>query len=74
MSPTTPLTLTPTELHYTFAAMQNHGGGFVSRLAAAWFAADRSNRARIEGAFPHLLESFGPGSPFYTPAQAGDNQ
>ncbi len=61
--PTT--TLSATELHRTFAAMQQHGGGFCSALAAAWFAGDRSNRARIEGAFPHLLEQFGPTSRHY---------
>ena len=59
-------TLSPTELHRTFEAMQRHGGGFCSRLAAAWFSADRANRARIETAFPHLLEDFGPASRFYT--------
>jgi hypothetical protein len=57
--------MTKAELHRTFAALQQHGGGFCSKLAAAWFAGDPDNRARIETAFPHLLEDFGPGSPFY---------
>jgi len=61
--PTT--TLSPTELHRTFAAMQQHGGSFCSALAAAWFAGDRSNRARIEAAFPHLVEQFGPSSSYF---------
>jgi hypothetical protein len=38
----------------TIQAMQNHGGRFVRALAAAWLAADESNRARIETAFPEL--------------------
>lgn len=57
--------MTTTQLHRTFVAMQQHGGGFCSRLAAAWFAADSANRARIEAAFPHLLADFGPGSRYY---------
>ena len=62
--PCTP-TLTPTQMHRTFAAMEQHGGGFCRALAQAWYVADRSNKARIESAFPHLVEDFGPGSAYY---------
>ena len=62
--PCTP-TLTPTQMHHTFAAMEQHGGGFCRALAQAWYVADRSNKARIESAFPHLVEDFGPGSAYY---------
>ena len=41
----------------TFVAMANMGG-FVSKLADAWFAADASNKARIEGAFNDLIERY----------------
>lgn len=61
----TSTTLSPLQLFRTFTVLQQYGGGFCSKLAAAWFAADGSNRARIEAAFPHLLEDFGPGSRFF---------
>lgn len=64
--------LTAAELHRTFTAMRTHGGGFVSRLADAWLHADPANRARIEAAFPHLLVSFGPASPFYAATSTHD--
>jgi hypothetical protein len=38
----------------TIQAMQNHGGRFVRSLAAAWIAADESNRERLQAAFPEL--------------------
>lgn len=59
------ITLSPLELHRTFEAMSRHGGGFVSALAAAWFAGDRANRSRLAAAFPEIVTKFGPGSPFY---------
>jgi hypothetical protein len=57
--------LTATQMHRTFAAMEQHGGGFCRALAQAWYVADRSNKARIQAAFPHLVEDFGPGSVYY---------
>lgn len=66
----TSVTLTPQETWKTFLAMQRHGGGFCAALAYAWFKGDTANRARIERAFPHLLEDFGPGSYFYTNTEA----
>ena len=62
--PCTP-TLTATQMHRTFAAMEQHGGGFCRALAQAWYVADRSNKARIEAAFANLIENFGPGSAYY---------
>ncbi len=45
--------------------MEKWGGGFCKKLAAAWLHADPGNRARIENAFPHLLEEYGPEGKFY---------
>ena len=50
------------QLHQTFEAMERNGGGFCAKLARAWFAADPRNKARIEQAFPELLQDFGPDS------------
>ena len=58
-------TLDRLQLHRTFEAMQRYGGGFCGKLAQAWFAADPRNKARIEQAFPELLDDFGPGSAFF---------
>lgn len=71
--PISATSLSLVERHRTFQAMQKYGGGFCVALAAAWFLGDARNRARIELAFPHLLEQFGPHSRFYAPAQAGDD-
>jgi hypothetical protein len=57
--------LTPAQMHRTFAAMEQHGGGFCRALAQAWYVADHNNKARIETAFAHLVQDFGPGSPYY---------
>lgn len=58
--------ITSKQLYYTFASMHRRGGSFCAALAQAWFKADASNKRRIEGAFPHLLEDFGPGSRYYS--------
>ena len=58
--------LSPEQMHRTWEIAQQYGGGFVSALAQAWLKADQENRARIEQAFPHLIEQYGPGSPFYS--------
>jgi hypothetical protein len=58
-------TLSRTDLHRTFLAMECHGGHFCARLAGAWYAADPGNKRRIEAAFPHLLEDFGPNSRYF---------
>lgn len=58
-------TLNSTDKLRTFLAMERHGGGFCEKLAQAWYAADGSNKQRLEGAFPHLLEQFGPNSSYF---------
>jgi hypothetical protein len=62
----TTITLSPRQAVCTFESMERHGGGFCRALAHAWYKADPGNKRRIEAAFPHLLEDFGPGSSFYT--------
>jgi len=57
--------MTTKELSNTFDSMQRNGGGFCRLLAQAWCKADVANKVRIEKAFPHLLEDYGPGSAFY---------
>lgn len=61
----TPALLSAVQIHRTWLAAGQHGGGFVSFLAAAWLRADDINRARIDAAFPEVVAKFGPGSPFY---------
>ena len=60
-----PTVLTSAQMHRTVVAMEQHGGGFCRALAQAWYVADYDNKARIEDAFAHLLDSFAPGSPYY---------
>ncbi len=38
--------------------METIGGGFASALAVAYQRADSGNRARIEAAFPDLIERY----------------
>lgn len=38
--------------------MRDEGGGFVSKLATAWLAADHANDARLRAAFPELLARY----------------
>ena len=51
--------------HRSFELMSRYGGGFCQKLAAAWFAADTGNKARIETAFPDYLAEYGPESDFW---------
>lgn len=39
-------------------AMKDHGGSFVRALAAAWTAADDSNKARLKEAFPDVWQRY----------------
>lgn len=64
----TTTTLSPTQLHRTWVAIERHGGGFCERLARAWFHADDRNKARLNEAFEHLLTEYGPGSRCYVDA------
>jgi hypothetical protein len=59
---------TTTQLHRTWVAIERNGGGFCERLARAWFHGDDRNKARLNAAFPELLNDFGPGSYFYVDA------
>lgn len=38
--------------------MKDHGGSFVRALAAAWTAADDSNKARLKEAFPDVWQRY----------------
>lgn len=58
-------TLTPTDLHRTFLAMERHGGRFCASIAQTWRVADPTNKRRIEDAFPDLLNKYGPESAFF---------
>lgn len=66
--------LTHDQLHCTWNTAVRYGGSFVINLAAAWGAADPSNRLRIEAAFPEVLDKYGPSSNFYNhPAPTEDD-
>lgn len=55
-----PRPLTEKEFYSAARVMENSGGSFAGHLAAAWFAADSGNKARIESAFEHLFRKFVP--------------
>ena len=57
--------LSSTQQQRTWLAAQQYGGGFIAALAAAWFNADPTNRARLSAAFPEVATKYGPASPFY---------
>jgi len=38
--------------------MTRYGGSFARALAEAWFAADATNRSRIEKAFPDFFTKY----------------
>lgn len=59
-------TLSNTQRHRTVASMERHGGGFCRALAQAWYIGDSGNKRRLEDAFAHILEEFGPGSHYYS--------
>lgn len=45
-------------------AMEAYGGNWVRLMAAALRAADPANAIRIAKAFPELIATYGPDSPF----------
>jgi hypothetical protein len=45
-------------LHNAAKTMREHGGGFAGSLAEAWQKADKTNKTRIEEAFPDLFFRF----------------
>ncbi|WP_275272452.1 hypothetical protein [Limnobacter sp. P1] len=61
------------QLIYAANAMEAFGGGFVSQIARAYYAADLGNRARLVAAFGDLFERYGPGSGFYEMILAREN-
>ncbi len=52
------LTMTPDQLHRAAHLMARQGGHFASAIAAAYFAADSHNRARLLAAFGDLFARF----------------
>jgi hypothetical protein len=52
------MSLTPDQLHRAAHTMEKQGGHFASAIAAAYFAADSNNRARLLAAFGDLFERF----------------
>lgn len=61
------------QLIYAANAMEVYGGGFVSQIARAYYAADSGNRGRLVAAFGDLFERYGPGSSFYELILAREN-
>ena len=46
------------EKHEAMWLMRDTGGSFAKALAAAWFAADKDNKKRIEVAFADLFSVY----------------
>ncbi len=46
------------DVHRVAEAMADHGGNFVRALAAAWRAADDSNKARLQETFPEIFQRY----------------
>lgn len=63
-----PKVLRGDELLYTTRAMRSFGGSFAQHIGSALQVADLSNSARLQLAFPDLIEKYGPGSAFYAAA------
>ena len=42
-----------------------YGGGFYRRLAEATLLADLNNRSRVLGAFPEIIQIYGPQTHFH---------
>lgn len=57
--------MSPDELWSTFHAARTYAGSGLSSLAHAWFLLDPQNRQRLQDAFPEIISSYGPTSPFY---------
>lgn len=57
--------MTTSEQIRTLLTAQDFGGNFAKHLAAAGLVADVKNRQIIFEAFPWLVESYGPNTPFY---------
>lgn len=51
-------TLSPAQRARLFQAMEQRGGSFAQKLAAAWFAADPVNKTLIEATWPRMMEAY----------------
>ena len=60
-----------TDIHWTFAAAYQYGGGFFQNLAKAGLAADPGNKQRILTAFPELVATYGPPTKFHKGLRSG---
>jgi hypothetical protein len=61
-------TLSPTELHRTFVAIERNGGSFCEKLARAWFHGDGGNKRAPRGTpLSTCWTEFGPGSALLLP-------
>lgn len=58
--------LTLTQEFHTLLTAAHFGGRFYRTLAEAGLAADERNRATLFAAFPYLVETYGPGTSFYS--------
>lgn len=53
------LDLTESQLHgMTLSTMRQLGGGFASKLAAAWLAADHESSTKLIETFPDLYDRY----------------
>ena len=65
--------MNPDNFNKTLEMAIMHGGHFYRKLAEAALAADPINKAKIFRAFPHLIKTYGPESPFYIAAYGKPN-
>ena len=47
-----------TDKFWMLKAMRMYGGSFVKALGEAWECADHINNAKLEAAFPELIEQY----------------
>jgi len=48
------------EMYETLMNMERFGGAFVRKLTLLYWAADRSNKAKLEAVFPEYFEKYHP--------------
>ena len=64
-TPSHMLTMTKSDIHYTFAAAAEYGGSFFKLIGASGLQADPANKIRLLLAFPELMSDYGPTTPFH---------
>lgn len=69
--PLTQRVMTDSDIHWTFAAAYQYGGGFYQALAQAGMKADPINKKRILNAFPELIENYGTDTKFHRNLRSG---